>query len=75
MQLSPPRPFGSKRNIDAPKARQMVSKRESLMKASNISGEAAVQRTVHMHVTFMYPGHAISTKVLYIYVLLNICDH
>jgi hypothetical protein len=49
-----PRPFGTKGNINAPKAHQMALKwKASLMKASNISGAACA---VHSCVqTMPYP--------------------
>jgi hypothetical protein len=65
----PPRLFGSKRNINTQKNRQMVLKRKSLMKATNISGAAGMIQ-IHMHVTFIY----LAFQEFYIPVLLNICD-
>ncbi len=53
----------------------MVLKRKSLMKSQihKWSSQYGTNRYA-MHVTFMYLGHALSKKVLYISVLLNICD-
>jgi hypothetical protein len=69
-----PRPFDSKRNINAPKNCQMAVKWESFPDESFKYKLSASTVQQHMHWTFLYLGSALSAPIFYYSHILDVCD-